>query len=326
MLSVPDFVRKQIVIVFFAKGEKLSFMNDNLVVRDEDGKIKYQCTCYRIFAVYAVGIGSVTSGLIQRSKKFGFSIVLFTTTFRPYQTIGFSLAGNTLLHKQQYSYHGIELGRHIIENKIANQRYLLMSIRGKSVAQKEAVEKIDAITEHVRAAENLHELMGYEGSASRLFFSWYFDSFPWKRRAPRTKSDIPNTVLDIGYSLLFSFIEAILDCFGFDLYCGVMHTNFYMRKSLVCDIIEPFRCLIDAQIKKAFNLSQCKEEDFICQNGRFFLKWEKNAAYISWLINPLIERREDIYLYVQNYYRCFMRGKSSDQFPKYLLGGPYDTY
>ena len=90
--------------------------------------------------------------------------------------------------------------------------------------------------------------------------------------------------------------------------------------------MEPFRCLIDAQVKKAFNLSQCKEDDFIYQNSRYALKWEKNSAYISWLIKPLMEHKEEIYMYVQSYYRCFMRGKSIDQYPVFYLGGFNDTH
>ena len=132
MISAGDFSKKQVVFVFFNQGEKLSFSNDNFVVRTGEGKIKFQCTCYRLFLVFAVGHGSVTSGLIQCSKKFGFSIVMMTPSFRPYQNIGFSLEGNTLLRKAQYAYDSLDLARHITKNKIRNQRAALVALRNKS--------------------------------------------------------------------------------------------------------------------------------------------------------------------------------------------------
>lgn len=319
MLSAGDFSKKQIVFVFFNQGEKLSFSNDNFVVRDSDGRIKFQCTCYRLFMVFAVGHGSITSGLIQRSKKFGFSIVMLTQSMRPYQNIGFSLEGNTVLRKLQYEYDSVELAKHITANKIENQSRLLMSLRNRNEIQNEAAEHLKEYSSELSEAEGLHEIMGIEGMAAKVFFRSYFNNVRWQRRAPRTKCDMVNSVLDIGYTILFSFVEAVLNCYGFDVYCGVMHRNFYMRKSLVCDMVEPFRCLIDAQVRKAISLKQCKEEDFIIDNGRYLLKWEKNAEYISWLARPIVDHKSDIHLYVQSYYRAFMKQKPAYDFPVFEL-------
>lgn len=322
MLSAGDFAKKQIVFVFFHQGEKLSFSNDNMVVRTADGAVKFQCTCYRLFLVFAIGYGSVTSGLIQRAKKFGFSIVMMTQGMRTYQIIGNALEGNTLLRKAQYGYSSLDLAKHITENKIYNQKQQLRNMRVKHELQREAVKKLEEYLPQVQTAQSLHELMGYEGSAARVYFPAYFNNIPWQRRAPRTKCDMVNSALDIGYTMLFSFVEAILNCFGFDTYCGVMHTNFYMRKSLVCDLVEPFRVLIDAQVKKAIHLRQCREEDFLVDNGRYLLKWEKNPAYISWLAQPIMENKEALFLYIQAYYRAFMKHKPAEQYPVFRIGEP----
>lgn len=45
MLNASDFKKKQIIILFTNIGEKISFSNDNMVVKDKDGKIKFQTTC-----------------------------------------------------------------------------------------------------------------------------------------------------------------------------------------------------------------------------------------------------------------------------------------
>lgn len=61
--------------------------------------------------------------------------------------------------------------------------------------------------------------------------------------------------------MLFNLVDAILQVYGFDTYNGVFHKCFYMRKSLVCDIMEPMRPIIDYEIRKAINLNQCKKDD-----------------------------------------------------------------
>ena len=40
MLNANDFKKKQIIFLFTNAGEKLSFSNDNIVVKDKEGKIK----------------------------------------------------------------------------------------------------------------------------------------------------------------------------------------------------------------------------------------------------------------------------------------------
>ena len=41
----------------------------------------------------------MTTGIIEKSRRFGFSIVFFTTTFKVYATINYAMEGNTLLRK-----------------------------------------------------------------------------------------------------------------------------------------------------------------------------------------------------------------------------------
>ena len=124
-----------------------------------------------------------------------------------------------------------------------------------------------------------------------------------------------NATLDIGYTLLFAFIEALLCSYGFDTYCGVMHRQFYMRKSLVCDLVEPFRVIIDHSVKKAINLRQIQEKDFTVVQNQYRLNWDKSSSYVQFLMMPIIEEKDEIFLYVQNYYRAFMKELPAEAYP-----------
>lgn len=319
MLNANDFGKKQIIFLFTNAGEKLSFSNDNIVVKDRDGKVKHQSTCYRLFMVCVIGNISITSGLIQRSKKFGFSICLMSTTFRVYEIIGTRMEGNTLLRKRQYEYSENDIGRKIEQNKINNQKEALKNIRSKTEEVKEGIKLLEEMVEKLDAPLEYLEVMGIEGNAARVYFPRVFNNVNWKGRKPRIKSDYINVTLDIGYTMLFNIVDSILQVYGFDTYYGVFHKCFYMRKSLVCDLMESMRPIVDYQVRKAINLGRCKEEDFDLYDMRWVLKYKKNPEYIQFLMKAILEYKEEIFVYIQQYYRYFMKRKSVEQLPEFNL-------
>ena len=163
-----------------------------------------------------------------------------------------------------------------------------------------------------------------EGVSTRLFFSeWYVD-MDWKGRKPRAKRDPINVLLDIGYTFLFYLVENMLNLYGFDIYKGVYHQLFYQRKSLVCDMVEPFRCIVDKKIKNAYHLNQVKIDDFDIKKGQYSLKYAKSKDYTRWLLKEIIEYKEDVFLYTQSYYRAFIRDKLISDYPFFIINQPVD--
>lgn len=154
-----------------------------------------------------------------------------------------------------------------------------------------------------------------EGTVAKSFFAAYFQQHNWKGRHPRMKSDILNVTLDIGYTILFNYMECFLRMFSFDLYVGVYHRLWFKRKSLVCDLIEPFRCIIDHTTLLAFNRKQFSEKDFTLIKQEYRLKYEKCSDYYHVFYDALIEKKSDVFKYVQQYYRCFMGCKSTQEYP-----------
>lgn len=244
-----------------------------------------------------------------------------TPSFRLYAIIGAEKDGNTLLKRKQYNYEGIELAKQITKNKISNQNKVLKQVRNKNDNIKEAIKLLKTYHCAIDNCNTLSEIMAYEGLSSKIYFKNHFNNILWQGRQPRIKKDIVNSLLDIGYTLLFTFIDALLCSYGFDTYCGVMHRQFYMRKSLVCDIIEPFRPIIDTTIKKAINLRQIQEDDFIVINRQYRLKWEETSKYVKLFMLPITENKDYIFLYIQSYYRAFMKDLPADKFPIYEFGG-----
>lgn len=315
MLSRNDFVAKQIILLVPKDGEKLAFKNDNVIIYDKNGKVKHQSTCYRLFAIFIFGHISLTTGIIQKAKKFGFAIVLLTTSFRPYQIISEFANANVILRKNQYEYTGLEAAKLLIENKIINQRDNLKLLRNKSNNQKDAIYNLNIYIDKIKDCDNIQSIMGIEGAASKIYFKNYFNEVEWKGRKPRIKYDMTNALLDIGYTILFCYIDAVAELYGFDTYNGFLHRQFYMRKSLICDLVEPFRVIIDHCARKGINLKRFKEEDFEIFNGSWQLKYVKSSEYASIFMEAILEYKEEIFIYIQTVYRCFMKKSLKSDFP-----------
>ena len=314
MLTEPSFMHSKIVVVWTMNKEKLSFKNDNLIVTDEENKVKLQCSCYKLFTVFIIGGTTITTGIIERSKKFGFSIVLFTAGFRVFETINFKTEGNTLLREKQYNTpHSIYIARQIVLNKIENQILMLKKLRDKNC---DGVSMLENCKNETLKSNNLQSIMGFEGISAKAYFNRIFKEFSWKGRQPRVKRDPTNLLLDIGYTVLFNYVDALLNLFGFDTYKGNLHQQFFKRKSLVCDIVELFRPIIDYSLRKALNLKQVTEKDWVLSSdGRYSLNWKDSAKVVGIFVQEVSNHRQSIFRFTQSYYRWFMRNA-------YILNSP----
>lgn len=325
MMSTRDFEFKQIAFVFTDEGEKISFKNDNLLVTNSEGKIKHQSTCYRLFILFICGDYCLTTGLLDRSKKFGFSIVFMSPNLRVTAMLPSKAEGNVLLRKKQYEYEKTDIAAHVIANKIHNQCALLKRKRKKTEEEKDVIKKLEQFEKDV-LEPNLcgQEIMGIEGISAKLYFKSLFADYKWKSRKPRTKCDMTNTLMDIGYTILFNIINALLEMYGFDVYVGILHTQFFHRKSLVCDLEEPFRPIVDGAIIKALNLGQVNETDFWKNQNQYILPWKNSKKYVGLILEAIMEYKNEIFIYLQSYYRSFMRDRLAEEFPIFDLYGGED--
>ena len=320
MMSRPDFLYKQIIFYLVTEKERLFFRGDNLIIEDSKKEVKLQHSCHRAFALFIIGNITLTSVILKKAKAFGFPIFLLNTNFHLDAVIGNCAEGNTLLRRKQYAVADLapQIARNLIRQKIMNQAALLRKNRPPSRWDRHAAAALESLAERLPTQRDL--LMGKEGAASHLFFKVYFKNIGWQRRAPRCRIDISNLLLDIGYTYLFNFMECLLAMYGFDLYCGVYHTFFYHRKSLVCDMIEPFRCIIDHRLRKAHALSQISENDFFLDRDHWELKYNRQLHYVRLFMKDIMDRKEEMFLFVRRYYLWFMKEEAKNEdFPAFKI-------
>lgn len=326
MFTHKDLEYRTIFVINCIQERSLRVCNGELLLEEQvensdKAKTLTKLPFQKILALFIIGHIRITTPLIEKCQKFGVALVVMKPSFRPVFFWANSAEANYLLHQRQYEHkkEDISIARVIVENKIKNQIKALADTRKKDELTVHAKATLQGCIDTLPDVTDYDSLMGIEGSSSKIFFKSFYQEFDWHQRRPRTKCDALNASLDIGYTMLFNYIECFLRMFGFDLYVGVYHCLWYKRKSLVCDIMEPFRPIIDKTVRTAWNRKQFSEKDYQVQKGEYRLKFEKNSDYSRVFFDALIPYKTEVFKYVQNYYRCFMGRKSVSQYPVFIM-------
>ncbi len=120
-------------------------------------------------------------------------------------------------------------------------------------------------------------ILRLESKYARFFWSKYFaaastDLFAREKR----KAQHPlNIALNYGYGFLYHALEWQCYASGMDPTIGLIHRLRRSRPSLVCDLIEPFRCCVELTVIRY--LDQMHEKKFMA--ARFGAMLEETWAY-----------------------------------------------
>lgn len=81
--------------------------------------------------------------------------------------------------------------------------------------------------------------------------------------------------------------------------------------------MEPFRCVIDKALLKAYNLKQVDEKDFIFQNGQYILPPQLSRKYTAIFLKEILSYKQEMFYFVKDYYKYFMKGRG--HFPEFSI-------
>ena len=322
MFTNKDIQYRGIYVINCITERDLRVSSGELLLEDvQEKRVLTKLPFQKILALFIIGHIRITTPLLEKCKKNNVALIVLKPSLRPVFYWSDAAEANFLVRKRQYQFEkdDISIARIIVANKITNQKVLLQKTRKRDDITLLTIDKCNEYANAAIQANEYHELMGIEGNCSKLFFSAYFQNMDWKGRKPRIKSDYINAILDIGYTYLFNYIECFIRMFGFDIYVGIYHRLWFKRKSLVCDLMEPFRCIIERTIRIAINKKQFSEKDFDIHKGEYHLKREKNKDYSKVIFDSLVIYKSDVFRYIQQYYRCFMANKEIYKYPKFEL-------
>lgn len=320
MYSINDIKNKKILVIDTTNQDltSLKISNENIEIKEHSKNTKTKVSIHIILAIFILGEFTITSKLIRELTSRAIPIFFLNMNLKRYAEIVPKAEGNYLLRQNQYlisEEKELEKSKILVQNKIHNQLKLLKEL--KYITKQDIKDIYTKNLKLIKNVQDFYSLQGIEGNLSAFYFKTIFQKFNWYRRAPTTKEDIINFLLDIGYTILFNIIDAYLNFFGFDIYKGFYHKLFFQRKSLVCDIMEPFRVIIDKTIHKAYNLKQINEKEFKYLNGNYLFKQPHfSFKYSKIFVDVITENKEQIYEYCLRYYRHIMNSEKY-KFPEF---------
>ena len=181
----------------------------------------------------------------------------------------------------------MRIAKAMVDAKICNQRYLIERHR-RHYPQDEydqAIAKINSYQMAAQSADNIDELMGFEGVSAKTYWDCYrrMLKYPdFTRRDYRPAPDYVNSALNLGYAFLANEITTCLAALHFDLEIGFLHSIHYGRNSLTLDIMEEFRSpFVDSWLLGLFNRRILKKEHFMGVEDGFYLNEDGFAKFIS---------------------------------------------
>lgn len=298
------------------EGAGLHKDGENVVARLE-GEPDRRAPLHMLTSIVIFGPVYISPALIGACASKGITIALFDRTGRFQARIEGPCAGNVLLRRAQYrtadSERGLEIVRSIVLGKVANQRtVLLRALRDHGdTMPPEGGRALESVAKRLELmirgdllqATSLDSLRGYEGEASRLYFSVFNHlilspdrEITFNGRSRRPPLDPVNAVLSFLYVLLTHDCRSALEGVGLDPAVGFLHRDRPGRPSLALDLVEELRAaLADRLALSLLNRRQLRAGDFtVSESGAVFLSDEaRKTVLTAWQERKREDRSHD---------------------------------
>lgn len=160
----------------------------------------------------------------------------------------------------------LQTAQSIVCSRIHNQRKTLLRRKGNRKQFDVALKQLAQLQAKAQRATHFNSLNGYEGGATKLYFQQINALLPewaqFDKRSRRPPKDPFNVLLSLGYTVLYSHVDAILQSAGFMTWKGVYHQQSAAHAALASDIMESYRHLVERHAIQVINHATIKQDDF----------------------------------------------------------------
>ncbi len=256
-----------------------------LTQKDECFRLKHQertsdISPLKVESIIISNQAMISTQALVLALEHNIDVVFLDKYGDPVGRVWFSKMGSTALvrRKQLEAAEGplgLQLVGEIVTQKLTNQISFLKKLMYARPNKDEAFGPFTQVIEDARASlaaegsdleASRNRIMGLEGTAGRSYFRCLSGVLPekyrFKERSRRPAKDAFNACLNYCYGILYSLVEKACILSGLDPYVGFLHTDNYNKKSLVFDLIEPFRIYGEQTTVYLFTGKQIKDDYF----------------------------------------------------------------
>jgi CRISPR-associated protein Cas1 len=265
-------------LVINTRGSYLRKKRNCFLVKNDE-KV-FEVSANKVDSILIATSAYISTDAIKFAVENNIDIVFLDYFGDPYGRVWHSKLGSTtLIRRRQLEIYetpeGLRFAKEWVVKKINNQIETLKLLKKNRKALRreldESIREIEGYKERLKGLRGTVEgkrqtIIGLEGMASRRYLESISKTMPKKfmfaERSRTPAKDEFNCMLNYAYGVLYSMVEKACIIAGLDPYVGFIHADSYNKKSLVFDIIEPFRFYADRTVIKLFTTKRVKEEYF----------------------------------------------------------------
>jgi CRISPR-associated protein Cas1 len=260
----------------------LSLDGENVVIfKDDSQSTATRLPLHNLENIICFTFQGASPALMGACAERNIGLCFLTPNGRFQARVTGKVRGNVLLRKKQYDISerasaSVPIAASFLLGKISNSRKVLdrvirdhsMLVDGKSLTS--ASNFLKETLKAIPSCSSIGDLMGFEGSAAKIYFS-VFDQlilqqrqdFFFKERSRRPPLDNMNSLLSFLYTLLTNEAASALETVGLDPYVGFLHQDRPGRPSLALDLMEELRpVLVDRLALSLVNRRQITGKGF----------------------------------------------------------------
>ena len=220
--------------VVITKQSKLSYKNRYLAVKSELEENYIHLSEIDTIIVDSIAV-SISSYLLKELADNKINIIFCDEKHNPFGELNsFYSSHNTskkiLIQTKWNNKQKDELWSQIVRNKIINQALLLNKIKSENY------DLLMSYVNEVRVGDKTNR----EAHSAKVYFNSLFT-----KSFIRNANDNINAALNYGYSILLSNFNKEIVNNGYLTQLGIHHKSEFNQFNLACDLMEPFRPIID---------------------------------------------------------------------------------
>lgn len=282
--------------IVISKSSKISYKNRFLVVKQELEEKYIHLSEIDTVVIDSISV-SISAYLLKELSDSKINVIFCDEKHNPYgELLPLSRRCNTskkIIEQTKWTIKQKDtIWMNIVKNKILNQTILLQKINSSN---------FKVLSNYVKEVI-IGDKTNREGHAAKIYFKDLFG-----KEFIRHNDDNINSALNYGYAILLSTINKEIVNNGCLTQLGIHHKNEFNEFNLTCDLIEPFRVIIDKFVYN--NLDKKFDTDYKLDlvnlfNQRF--RYNKKMYILKDIIEMYVKNTLDCLFDINNEYMGFI--------------------
>ncbi len=224
--------------VVVTKASKLDLRMGYMVLRDSEGTVRVHLSEISVLILETTAV-SLTAALLNELTKQKIKVIFCDEKQNPAFEILPYYGCHDCSLKLRTQLQWNETAKQAVWTAIVTQK---IKQQAQNLAFFELPEE-QLLQKYIEEIE-FNDVTNREGHAAKVYFNALFG-----KGFSRSETNFTNAALNYGYSLLLSCVNREIVCNGYLTQLGLFHDNMFNPYNLGCDLMEPFRPIIDRVVK-----------------------------------------------------------------------------